>query len=112
MPSIVTDRSGSFKFGQAVVLVEERRRQVLELVNKRGFVALTELTKAIDASESTLRRDIEHWHKKGLLRKTHGGAMCVGNGHGLPPLEDRSEAQIEEKRRIAAVAAARIHNGD
>lgn len=94
------------------MLGAERRRQVLDLVSKRGFVAMTDLTAAIDASESTLRRDLEYWHKKGRLLKTHGGAMCVGNGHGLPPLEDRRAAQLEEKRRIAKVAAARIADGD
>lgn len=94
------------------VLVAERRRQVLELVSKRGFIALTDLAREIDASESTLRRDLEYWHKKGRLLKTHGGAIGLGNGHALPPLEERTSAQLEEKRRIARAAAARIADGD
>src|SRR5262245_51530555 len=95
------------------MLVEERRQRVLELASKRGFIALEELTKAIPgASESTLRRDIKSLQKAGVLRKTRGGAFYIGNGGTLPALEDRAAAQLEEKQRIAATAAARIRNGD
>ena len=41
------------------MIVEERRQKVLELVNERGFVALSELAKVLNASESTIRRDLE-----------------------------------------------------
>jgi DeoR/GlpR family transcriptional regulator of sugar metabolism len=94
------------------VLVEERRQRVLDLVRQRGFVALTDLAKAIQASESTLRRDVEYWHREGSLKKTHGGAVYLGNGPGLPALEERAASQPEEKRQVAQVAAARIHDGD
>ncbi len=94
------------------MLVEERRQRVLDLVRQRGFVALTDLAKAIQASESTLRRDVEYWHREGSLKKTHGGAVYLGNGPGLPALEERAASQPEEKRQVAQVAAARIHDGD
>jgi DeoR/GlpR family transcriptional regulator of sugar metabolism len=94
------------------VLVEERRQRVLDLVRKRGFIALADLAQAIGASESTLRRDVEHWHSQGVLRKTHGGAVYVGNGQGMPALEDRSASQLEEKRLVARAAVDRISDGD
>jgi DeoR/GlpR family transcriptional regulator of sugar metabolism len=94
------------------VLVEERRQRVLDLVSKRGFVALKDLASAIKVSESTIRRDIDYWHREGSLRRTHGGAMYVGDGSALPALEDRSASQLEEKRAIARVAAARVRDGD
>jgi DeoR/GlpR family transcriptional regulator of sugar metabolism len=95
------------------VLVEERRQQVLDLVSRRGVVALAELAEAIPGvSESTIRRDLEFWKKKGVVRPTRGGAVYVGNGGALPALEDRSSAQLEEKQAIAKAAAARIQDGD
>jgi DeoR/GlpR family transcriptional regulator of sugar metabolism len=94
------------------VLVEERRQRVLDLVRKRGFVALTDLVQAIPASESTLRRDVEYWHGQGVVKKTHGGAVYTGGGPGLPALEERSAIQLEEKQRIARAAVARIRDGD
>src|SRR4051794_26240174 len=105
--------ANSLTFGQvAIVLVEERRQRVLDLVSKRGVVSLKDLEQSIDASESTLRRDLNYWKKKGLLRRTHGGAIFVGDGVGLPALEDRSGSAPQEKRAIARAAAARIRDGD
>ncbi len=95
------------------MLVEERRQQVLEYVSKRGFVALADLAGAIPGvSESTIRRDLEFWKKKGVLRPTRGGAVYVGNGAALPALEERSSSQLEEKQAIAKAAAGRIQDGD
>src|ERR1700730_11227587 len=100
------------------MLVEERRQRVLDLVSKRGFVALADLARAIQVSESTIRRDLDELQEKGLLRRTHGGAIYLGgqsqggNGDGraggaavgvagldapLPALEERASSQLEEK---------------
>ena len=94
------------------MLVEERRQRLLDMVSERGYVALTDLAKAIQVSESTVRRDIERLHDEGVLQKTRGGAVYVGNGTHLPALEDRAASQIEEKKQIARVAAARIADGE
>jgi DeoR family transcriptional regulator, fructose operon transcriptional repressor len=95
-----------------LVLVEERRQRILDLVSRQGSVALTDLAQAIHVSESTIRRDLDYWHQQGVLKRTHGGAIYLGDGHGLPPLEERSTSQLAEKRAIAKAAAARIRDGD
>jgi DeoR family transcriptional regulator, fructose operon transcriptional repressor len=94
------------------VLVEERRQRVLDLVGQRGFVALADLARAINVSESTIRRDLDYWDQQGLIKRTHGGAVFTGDGSALPALEERSGSQLEEKREIARAAAARIRDGD
>src|SRR5437660_11589943 len=94
------------------VIVEERRQKVLELVNEHGFIALSDLAKTLNTSESTIRRDLEYWHQHGLIKRTHGGAMFREDAQGLPPLEERTSREIEEKRQIAKAAANRIQNGD
>jgi DeoR/GlpR family transcriptional regulator of sugar metabolism len=94
------------------VLVQQRRQRVLDLVSRKGIVTLADLTKALKVSESTLRRDLDHWHGQGLLKRIHGGAMYTGDGSALPALEERSSSQLAEKRAIARTAAARIRNGD
>ncbi len=94
------------------MLVEERRQRVLDLVSQRGFVALTDLARAVQASESTLRRDLDYWHQQGALRRTHGGAIYVGDAQSLPALEERSAVQLEEKKAVARAASARIQDGD
>jgi DeoR family fructose operon transcriptional repressor len=95
-----------------MALVQERRQQVLDLLSRNGFMTLADLAGAVQASESTLRRDLDHWNRKGLVKRIHGGAMFVGDGAGLPALEERSSSQIAEKRLIAQRAASRIRDGD
>ncbi len=94
------------------MVVEERRQRVLDLVAKRGFVSLADLVDEVAVSESTLRRDLDYWHHQGVLKRTHGGAIFVGDGTTLPALEERSARQLDEKRSIAQAAAERIHAGD
>lgn len=95
------------------MLVEERRQKLLDLVSDKGFVALTDLAVALEASESTIRRDLDYWGQQGVLKRTHGGAVFLTeNFNNLPPLEERSSEQMEEKLAIARAAANRIHDGD
>src|SRR5690348_12354428 len=94
------------------MLVAERRQRVLDLVSARGFVSLGDLAEAVHVSESTLRRDLDYLHQQGILRRTHGGAIYLGDGNGLPALDERSASQLDEKREIARAAAARIQDGD
>lgn len=94
------------------MLVEERRQKVLDLVSRQGFIALADLAQEVQVSESTLRRDLDYWHQQGVLKRTHGGAIFVGDSSGLPALEERTSRQIEEKRAIAQAAAARVRDGD
>ena len=94
------------------MLVEERRQRVLDLVSQRGFVSLADLAQSVRVSESTIRRDLDYWHQQGSLRRTHGGAIYVGDGAALPALEERSASQLDEKKAIARAAAARMKDGD
>lgn len=95
------------------MIVEERRQKVINLVSERGFVALGELAQQLQTSESTIRRDLDYLDEHGFIKRTHGGAVFLGDaGAGLPALEERSQRELEEKRQIAQAAAARIKDGD
>jgi len=94
------------------LILEERRQKVADILSRRGFMALDDLAREIEVSESTIRRDLAYLQDHGILRRTHGGAVYLGDGQGLPAFEERSASQIEEKRQIARKAADRIRNGD
>jgi DeoR/GlpR family transcriptional regulator of sugar metabolism len=94
------------------VIVEERRQKILDVVGEKGFATLAELAERLEASESTIRRDLDYWDEKGILRRTHGGAVLPAEQNTLPALEDRSSRQMEEKKAIAKAVAARIQDGD
>jgi DeoR/GlpR family transcriptional regulator of sugar metabolism len=93
------------------VIVEERRQRVLDLLSDRGFMALGDLARETAASESTIRRDLDYFADKGLLKRTHGGAVFVSDRESLPALEER-QVRLEEKQAVAREAANRIHDGD
>jgi DeoR/GlpR family transcriptional regulator of sugar metabolism len=94
------------------MLVEERRQRVLDLISTRGFVGLADLAQTVAVSESTIRRDLDYWHQLGTIRRTHGGAIYIGDATSMPGLEERSDHQLDEKRQIAQATAARVRDGD
>jgi DeoR/GlpR family transcriptional regulator of sugar metabolism len=94
------------------MLAETRRRQLLDHVNRRGFATLDELVKSLGVSESTIRRDLEALDLAGVVKRTHGGAVCSSDVRAMPAFEERETAQAAEKRAIGAAAAAHVADGD
>lgn len=96
------------------ILTEERHAMILETVRQQGSVKMTELCQMLDASESTVRRDLTVLDEKGLLRKVHGGAVTVQELFSAVEynVEEKSRLFTEEKRQIAAYAASQIKEGD
>ena len=62
------------------VLNEERRRSIVDFVNQNGRALVRELAKKYASSEITIRRDLELLHNRGLLYRTHGGALPIRAG--------------------------------
>lgn len=96
------------------MLAEERMSEILALVNEKGTVTVQELTRLLDTSESTIRRDLTELHRRGSLVKVHGGAAAVGLKSMTkdPSLGLRQELHREEKEKIAARAARLVKPGD
>jgi len=94
------------------VSAEARRQRLLELVRRRGFASPPQLAEDLEVSESTIRRDLEFLEKSGVAKRTHGGVLYAGPAPKLPHFEERQPAQWDQKKRIAAAAAALIEEGD
>ncbi|HEY3549013.1 MAG TPA: DeoR family transcriptional regulator [Propionicimonas sp.] len=60
----------------------ERRQLILDLVRAKGAVSIRDLAQAADASEVTVRRDVTTLESRGLLERSHGGAMLPGREVG------------------------------
>jgi DeoR/GlpR family transcriptional regulator of sugar metabolism len=91
---------------------QERRKKLIDLVGRRGFVSLGELSEQLKASESTIRRDLEALDRSGAIRRTHGGAMAATDSVSVPAFEDRSRVSLSEKRAIARAAAQLVKDGE
>jgi DeoR family transcriptional regulator, fructose operon transcriptional repressor len=94
------------------MLVETRRRRLLDLVSRQGFATLDELVKTLHVSESTVRRDLEALDLAGTVKRTHGGAVYSGEVRAMPAFEDRVPTAIAEKRAIGRAAAAMLEDED
>lgn len=96
------------------MLNEERKRLIIEITNERKSVSISELMKMLDASESTIRRDLYDLNKNQLLKKVHGGAVSLDNGILTQDesVTQRQDVNIESKRVIARYAASLIKESD
>jgi DeoR/GlpR family transcriptional regulator of sugar metabolism len=92
------------------MLLDERRNQILQLVEIKGFVSLHDLTNDVQASESTIRRDLEYLDGIGQVRRTRGGAAYVGES--LSGFEERRSQATGQKQQIAAATAKLVHSGE
>ena len=61
--------------GSEFMLAEERFARILSILEESGSVTVAELMERLDASESTIRRDLNNLDARGQLIKVHGGAM-------------------------------------
>lgn len=94
------------------MLSEERRRKIVELVQRDGRVMVRELGRRFDTSLITIRKDLEHLHQKGLIHRAHGGALPVDAAARLDPtLHEKERLHRREKLRIALAAAKLIRPG-
>lgn len=54
---------------------EQRQEEILKVLEEQGRISVEELSKSLKVSPSTIRRDLEELEGKGLLKRTHGGAI-------------------------------------
>ena len=92
------------------MFVDQRRSKILDLVERTGFVSLQQLAAAVEASESTVRRDLEYLDAQGHIHRTRGGAAY--SGESLTDLSVRESRASVEKQAIARHMADLISSGD
>lgn len=89
-----------------------RHESILKRLDASGFVDIGTLVDELAASESTIRRDLSELEKRGLLRRTHGGAVPNAQVSRDTETEVREVLNVDEKRRIGERAAEMIVDGD
>jgi DeoR/GlpR family transcriptional regulator of sugar metabolism len=95
-----------------VMVPAERRKQILELIEKRNSISVAELCRLLDVSDMTIRRDLRILSNRGLLERVHGGALSRRGRSYEPPYHSRATNQIIQKEIIGRCAAALVHEGD
>lgn len=94
------------------MLNEERRRAILEILEREGRVLVTELSEQFKTSQVTIRKDLEVLHEQRHLHRTHGGALPAREGATEDPtLREKEQLHRKEKLHIAAAAARMVNEG-
>lgn len=80
---------------------------ILDEVRRRGGVRVNELTRKLNVSDMTVRRDLDTLARQGVVEKVHGGAVPVVEASTHEPgFEAKSALELSAKEDIARAAAA------
>ncbi|BDT67580.1 glucitol operon repressor [Comamonadaceae bacterium OS-1] len=95
------------------LLPSQRRDRIVDFLRRHGAVTLQQLAQAMDASVSTLRRDLDALEAEGVLDRTHGGALLRQQHYSTfePDPVAAAELSPREKRAIGYAAAAELQPG-
>ncbi|AXG76517.1 DeoR/GlpR family DNA-binding transcription regulator [Streptomyces paludis] len=94
------------------LLAEQRRALILDEVRRRGGVRVNELTRKLNVSDMTVRRDLDALARQGVIEKVHGGAVPVVEASTHEPgFEAKSALELTAKEDIARAAAALVQPG-
>jgi DeoR family transcriptional regulator, fructose operon transcriptional repressor len=94
------------------VLTEERQKAIQAYLTKKGNASVAELYQMFDVSEMTIRRDLKDLERKGLLRRTYGGAFPTEPAFFEMSFQAKSSMFTEEKKAIARVCVDLVQDGD
>ncbi len=95
---------------------EKRANEMLHLLLSRGKISVEELAEAFATSSASVRRDLARLEERGLVHRTHGGAMLAGQTYEPfrfdASFQVREDRFAQEKQRIATAAAALIRDNE
>ncbi len=93
------------------MLIAERHRWIMDLLNVRGSVRTTEVAEALSVTDETVRRDFERLEAEGLLLRSHGGAVRMDPNRREPPVQERASENVAAKQAVARAALEHIRPG-
>ncbi len=91
---------------------EERKMQILKLLDTNGSVSVSELSQHLSLSEVSVRKLLITLEKEGLLQRKWGGAVKITRTMNELTYPMRESKHMEEKIAIAKMAYDLIEDGD
>ena len=67
------------------MFMEERQKDIVRRVNESGRILVSEIRELYQVSADCARRDLRVLESRGLLQRTHGGAIAIAPGEPFPP---------------------------
>ena len=94
------------------LFAEERRYEITKLLSENAKLLIPSLCEQFDVSPATIRNDLRALELKGLLKRTHGGAIPASKAGFELATRNKEVEHIDEKRRMAAYAETLVEDGD
>lgn len=89
---------------------KNRHQIILKEIHAHNRVVLSDLTRLLNVSMDTVRRDVQELDKLKQLKKVHGGA--VSNGFNIHTDHSRQIYEYENKTIVAKKAISLLSHGD
>ncbi len=96
---------------------EERLRMIMDMIYAQKKVIVNDLAAKFKRSPSSIRLDLDELEARGLISRTHGGAILaenIGNNFitDVNIIATRESTYAEEKQMIGKAVVNIIHDGD
>ncbi|MCQ6557606.1 DeoR/GlpR family DNA-binding transcription regulator [Paenibacillus mendelii] len=92
------------------MLATQRKKQIIRMIEERGFVEVSEMSRLFDVSEVTIRSDLRELEQQGRIERKYGGA--VWKEEGTVPFPRSNHLLSGRKKAIANAAMSLIEEGD
>lgn len=94
------------------MFANERQQLILDELNQRHSITVSELMERFHVSIETIRRDLEAMEKQTLLKRVHGGAISVHKTNRFEDVNKRTTSNVELKTELCETALTFIEDGD
>ncbi|EON78768.1 Transcriptional repressor of aga operon [Lunatimonas lonarensis] len=92
--------------------IAERHKYILDNLHRAGYVSVAELSKELNVTMVTVRKDLRILEGKGLLYRTHGSATPAAPYVNDRPVDEKKLVHVDQKTRIAQKAASFLQDSD
>ncbi|ROR30603.1 DeoR family transcriptional regulator [Mobilisporobacter senegalensis] len=90
------------------MLAAERHLKIIEIISETGSAQVEQLSKILDVSPMTIRRDLEKLQEGNMIERCHGGAVMKQEVNYF----EKRKTHPGEKVKIAQKSADYVKNGD
>ena len=102
---------------EEVSAAQRRAQVILQELLRSGQVSVGRMAKRLKVSTATVRRDLSELEGRGLLRRSHGGAVPVQQPlyepfRHISYYHEQERQRSAEKRRIGLAAAELVSDGE
>ncbi len=94
------------------IFAEERKQMIVEIINMRVKTTVSALCEEFSVSPATIRNDLRELELAGLLKRTHGGAMCNKKASFELNSYQKEVENINKKAAIGKAAMKYVQDGD